>query len=142
MTPSPLIVTCTDHSDRRATPDLYTFQLVSPATFTTPREGRWPGFRWPDSEVWVINTRFGSPSSAFRVRCNGKLISFKRRPELRIPWAYGAPRTRHAAYGHFVSLDGETWDTTGYNYAPYIVLSFLPAADRRALARQAKKEAK
>lgn len=142
MAPSPLIVTCPAASDRRATPDLYTFQLVSPASISRPREGLWPGYFWPASDVWIVNFRFGSPSAAFPVRCNGKLVSFKRRPEIRIPWIYGAPRTPQVAYGRFVSLDGETWDTTGYNYAPYTILSILPASERRALARQAKKGAK
>lgn len=128
MNSTPLFVTVPHGSDRRATPDLYTLQLLSPMAFHPDR--------WSGTEVYVINPRFGQPTTCFHVRCNGRPITFKRRPELRFPWAYGYPRTSQAAYGHFVSLDGSTWDTTGYNYAPYRLLSILSAAERRALNRK------
>jgi hypothetical protein len=111
--PIPLILTVKSGYDRRQHPLLLNLQLALPSTILTS----------PNVHYWVVNYRFDEPKEARQVTITGRPVTFRRRPEIRLPWRYGAPHTPQVAYGHFISLDGETWDTSNYNYAPYTILS-------------------
>lgn len=121
MNPAPLIVTAPSGYDRRVTKDLLTLALIPPSAFLQPD--------FP-CEVNVVDRH----NCARNVRINGCPRTFKRRPEIRIPWVYGY--ARGGEYGHFVSTDGTNWDSD--SLVPYRVLSVLPAADQRRARKEAK----
>lgn len=136
MDPTPLILTVpSGYAYERNNPTLWTLQLITPLSVLRDIEPNDPGWRYAHtvlSNVWVVNRHFGTPKSCFQVSITGAVRTFKRRPEIQIPWRYGAPRSRQVAYGHFISLDGETWDTSGYNYAPYTpISSYKPTRKER-----------
>jgi len=134
MRPHSTIVTVPSGYDRRKTKDLLTLALMPPSAFLRTNQFGYSDI--PYSSIWVVNYHFDSPKEARCVRLNGRPRTFKRRPEIRISWAYGYMRTSRAAYGYFISLDGDTWDPN--EYAPYRLLSTLTAAEQRKLNRTRK----